>query len=1029
MTIKPSSLFEAIRVPECPFPGLRPFEFHESDLFFGRDGQVERLITKLAEPRFLSVVGTSGSGKSSLVRAGLLPALVGGMMTGAKGKWRIAVMRPGNDPIGNLARALNHPDVFGSDDPENAAIQVHVAEATLRLGSRGLVEAVRQNAMPERENLLVVADQFEELFRFAREASRKSKEESDRYRNEAAAFVKLLLEARRQREVNIFVVLTMRSDFLGDCAQFWDLPEAVNEGQYLIPRLTRDQLREVITGPVSLGGREIAPRLVTQLLNDIGDDQDQLPVLQHLLMRVWNEWKEKRLDVEVEDGGETLRRPHYELHRGTPIDLCCYEAVGGMANALSRHADEAFKELADDRHRQIAEKMFKCLTEKGEDNREIRRPVTFGEICAVARIDEAEAIGDKVKNAIEHFRLPGRSFLMPPAGTPLDEESLIDISHESLIRGWQRLKEWVEEEARSARIYRRLAETAELKKEGKAGLWRDPDLQIALTWREQSKPNQVWAQRYHRDYGLAMSFLNQSVGARDAEILDKEKERKRGIRRTRFTASVFAFLFLVSLVALIFAIKQTARANALLEDVQLNADAAKDSAVKAEQERLAKEQAQQQQMDALTQSKEAKILRLAAEESAKDALTQKRIAEASQKKAQEEAGKALEQTRKTEAALEDRDKYLDQLRVEKRAAEKAKDVVTEALKGREKALEDLRNEKLAAEYARDTAEKALDSLKNEQQKYASIAAEQKTLLTSIEDASTAPPSSTGKLRLRLKNAYGELLDEQVDIDLRNQSGKGGSVSRIRADASKDIVISNLVAGAPKGIYQINITPSSYLPVTQFVSVKPNGISETTIMFALDPNKVGKVEFPKYEDLPTEAQTLLEVSKDVEGNEGKTGKDLYESLDDLRRAGLLNIIAKCKAASLEGQKPVLSYLRALRRIRGDRIVAVVGQDLRGAVKSSQSSQLFSEVSGSLIKPPAGFTPGGSFKTQDRDANLKLTFFTNEETWMADLSIDSGEGLARAFLIMRDKLTGRGTHPYEIQQLLVVQGIDPGYRLRR
>jgi hypothetical protein len=110
MTSKNTGLLEAIQTPSSPFPGLRPFEYKESHLFFGRDGQIEKLLDKLTRMRFLAVVGASGSGKSSLVRAGLTPALRGGMMTGAGSNWRIAVIRPSNDPIGNLARALNATD-------------------------------------------------------------------------------------------------------------------------------------------------------------------------------------------------------------------------------------------------------------------------------------------------------------------------------------------------------------------------------------------------------------------------------------------------------------------------------------------------------------------------------------------------------------------------------------------------------------------------------------------------------------------------------------------------------------------------------------------------------------------------------------------------------------------------------------------------------------------------------------------------------------------------------------------------------
>src|SRR5204863_982732 len=142
---------------------------------------------------------------------------------------------------------------------------------------------------------------------------------------------------------------------------------------------------------------------------------------------------------------------------------------------------------------------FKALTEAGPDNREIRRPITLGELCEVTSATAAEVV-----TVIDTFRQPGRSFLMPPASVELSSESLIDISHESLIRGWERLKDWVDEEVRSARTYRRLAETAVLNKTRGAGLWRDPDLQIALTWREKDQPNEAWARRYHPEFKTAI---------------------------------------------------------------------------------------------------------------------------------------------------------------------------------------------------------------------------------------------------------------------------------------------------------------------------------------------------------------------------------------------------------------------------------------------------------------------------------------------------------------------------------------------
>jgi len=514
-----------------PFPGLRPFEAEEDHLFFGREKQIDDLLRRLRTTRFLSVIGTSGSGKSSLVRAGLIPALQGGFMVGAGSSWRIATFRPAGDPIGNLAAALSDPEVLGTD-PELAGTQRVLMEATLRRGTLGLADALRQAILPPQYNVLIVVDQFEELFRFRHSRQADCKDE-------AQAFVKLLLEATRQ-EVPLYVVLTMRSDFIGDCMEYPGLPEAINAGQYLVPRMSRDELRLAITGPVAVGGGEIATRLVLRLLNDVGDDQDQLPVLQHALMRTWDYWANR--------AGER------------PVDLEDYEAAGTMRNALHDHAEEAYEESASRGLQKISEHLFKAITDTFSDARGVRRPTSMGNLLAITAASEAE-----LAEVVEIFRKPGRSFLMPPSRVPLEPGTVIDISHESLMRCWARLMTWAEEENRSALMYTRVAQAARWYEERSAGLWRDPELETGLRWRSQAQPTEAWARRYDDNYGRALQFLDRSAEERERARAAEERARQRKLREYQWAASVLALLLVITLWFYHTARVQRARAEAYLD--------------------------------------------------------------------------------------------------------------------------------------------------------------------------------------------------------------------------------------------------------------------------------------------------------------------------------------------------------------------------------------------------------------------------------------------------------------------------------
>jgi hypothetical protein len=195
-----------------PFPGLRPFGIEESHLFFGREGQSDEVLIKLARNRFIAVLGASGSGKSSLMYCGVIPILYGGFMAQAGSNWKIIVTRPGSGPIDNLSESLLVKDrSYVQADEEGKKIRRTITSTVLRSSSLGLIESVQQLKKDKNENVLLLVDQFEELFRY-----KKNEEGAS---NESLAFVNLLLEAARQQHTGIYVCLTMRSDFIGDCAQ------------------------------------------------------------------------------------------------------------------------------------------------------------------------------------------------------------------------------------------------------------------------------------------------------------------------------------------------------------------------------------------------------------------------------------------------------------------------------------------------------------------------------------------------------------------------------------------------------------------------------------------------------------------------------------------------------------------------------------------------------------------------------------------------------------------------------------------
>ena len=503
-----------------PFPGLRPFLPEESDLFFGRTTESEEVLQKLLTNRFVTVMGASGTGKSSLVYSGVVPRLIKQSEKGGSA-WKLISFRPGKDPLESLANAFAK-FILGNKNVGDTSSSVI---SHMKDNPDWIVNAVKNLILKDGEKVLIIVDQFEELFTYNPAETGIS---AGKYTSE---FVRILENSIRQTSVGIYIILTMRSDFVANCASFHGFTQLINSSNFLVPRMTWENYKTVIESPVRYSGAEIDQKLVITILNDLGDQADQLPVLQHTMMRTYSQWLE-------------IGEP------GRPVDLSDYYAIGTISGAMSKHANEAFEELSPE-GKDICKRMFKAITGKGNDNKGIRHPSNIGTVKSVIDCSDKELL-----EVIEKFRSPARSFITPGYQVPLNDESVIDLAHESLIRLWGRLKEWVDDEASSVRMYKRLSEASAMYQQGKAALLKNPDLQLAIDWREKQKPTLKWAERYDPAFERAMVYLRTSEKAYLEEEDDKAKLQKRKVKGGRLIALILGGVAILSLGLMLIAFVQ-----------------------------------------------------------------------------------------------------------------------------------------------------------------------------------------------------------------------------------------------------------------------------------------------------------------------------------------------------------------------------------------------------------------------------------------------------------------------------------------
>lgn len=531
-----------------PFRGLQVFEPEDSWLFFGRDREVQELGERLYRSPMLAVVGNSGSGKSSLVRAGLIAALKSGRIGNGLlpvDSWRIVLSRPSNCPFDSLAEVLPGSLAPSLDSRERAAL-IADSRARFPIDKSALRNAICGTLIRGADNLsrtrvLLIVDQFEEIFTLS-----SNHELRIRYIDA------LLAACQMEGPAPTHLLLILRADFYANCLEHRELSHCLEGNIYNLPQMGLEQMRESVERRLALAGAHAEPGLVDSLLSDAGAEPGNLALLEHALSQLWQKCGGY--------GGTLTRKAYLE--------------IGGLQGSLSSHADEVYRAIGDEHQRKLAQRIFLELVRLGEGTRDAARRVSKSDLLLLAEPGEIEAVLLKL----------AASRLISIGGEK--DEIFVEVSHETLIRKWPALRDWLAQNREAIHLERRLMQAAhewnDLEKESGALLqgarllhaeeWLAKQEEPAALLREfirssaEARDEAVRREREAEQQALAQRQAQLKLQAENARAMAAEERRRAAeqadaARQLRYVVIALLFALLCAILAAVLAWKQWQRAK------------------------------------------------------------------------------------------------------------------------------------------------------------------------------------------------------------------------------------------------------------------------------------------------------------------------------------------------------------------------------------------------------------------------------------------------------------------------------------
>ena len=497
----------------CPYQGLQAFTEDQAQYFYGRENLVQRLVNQVNHESILAVVGASGSGKSSVVRAGLFYQLSQGKQIPQSDRWMLKCFCPGTSPFFSLAQCLSSE----AGQKSNTQLRLPIEEL-LSQGVEGLVQWLRSRPEPM---VVLAIDQFEELFTLATEAESKQ-------------FINLLLKAIDYAGDRFKLIFTLRADFVTPCLEIPELSQILQRYSVLVPPyLTESDYRKAIVQPAAQVGLKVESGLEEILLQELNGGTGDLPLLQFVLQKLWE-----------------------NRHRGV-LTLAAYRKLGGIKGALEQQAQELYDSL-DSETQAAARWIFLNLTKIGEGTEDTRRRVTKSDLIVakypaelIERTLEKLTAAKLIVTNIDHRMVKAKSRggsqsldydkLLRQA---INQETTVEVVHEILIRHWSTLRWWLEEDRARLQLQRQI--------EHAAILWKNknqhPDFLLRGT--RLTEAENIFTQYTDELTEVSQDFIAACLEQRSQEV--KEVTRRKKQKKIAIGGSILSVIALLAFTRFVY---------------------------------------------------------------------------------------------------------------------------------------------------------------------------------------------------------------------------------------------------------------------------------------------------------------------------------------------------------------------------------------------------------------------------------------------------------------------------------------------